>query len=112
MSINASYKYLNKNQSAKPGAAPNLSNIGFSPVGSQNASSKITNYHAGNERLKNATNFNSTIKEVTGEMFYTKYGQNQFGKNRTTVEGRENVQQFTVDDSAKCICFCQQRLGR
>lgn len=31
-------------------------------------------YQARNEKIKNVVNFNSTIKEVTGENFFTKYG--------------------------------------
>ena len=79
------------------GAAGNIAGLGLSPFGqspsvgtSQRGGQQ--NYHAGQEKLKAAANFNSTIKEVTGEMFYTKYGNNQFSKNRTSVEGREKVQ--------------------
>ena len=76
----------------KPGAAA----LGLSPFASPSIGTSqrggASNYHAGQEKLKAAANFNSTIKEVTGEMFYTKYGNNQFAKNRTSVEGREKVQ--------------------
>lgn len=74
MSINTSYKYLNKNQSMKPGA--NINALGLSPFNQSPPIGSVgTNqYHAGQEKLKNAVNFNATIKEVTGEQFFTKYG--------------------------------------
>ena len=78
----------------KPGGvATGLSPFGSSTIGNSQRGGPSP-YHAGQEKLKAAANFNSTIKEVTGEMFYTKYGNNQFAKNRTSVEGREKVQQF------------------
>lgn len=53
-------------------------------------------------------NFNSTIKEVTGENFFTKYGE----KFNADKNERTDVNEYTIDDTAKVICFCQQRLGR
>lgn len=55
---------------------------------------------------------NSTIREVTGEHFFTKYGQNDFSKERVVGGGREAIQEYIIDEEAKCICFCQQRKGK
>ena len=44
-------------------------------------------------------------------MFFTRYSQNKFKSNRIRG-GKEAVEQYTIDEDAKCICFCQQRLGR
>ena len=46
-----------------------------------NSQSGVSNqYNSRNEKIKNVVNFNSTIKEVTGENFFTKYGE-KFNRN-------------------------------
>ena len=102
MTLQTSYKYLNKNNSAQP------------PIAFANMISPQSNpdYQVGKEKLNNGANFNSTIKEVTGEHFFTKYSQNDFSRQRVNNGGQESIQQYVIDDNAKCICFCQQRLGR
>lgn len=57
-----------------------------------------------NMKFQNVANYSTTIKEVTGENFFTQYG-NKF-------ESQRQVQPYTIDSHAKVICFCQQRLGR
>ena len=53
-------------------------------------------------------NFNSTIKEVTGENFFTKYGEKfRTGADNATSDGRAAVNEYTIDEEAKVICFCQ-----
>lgn len=103
MTLQTSYKYLNKNNST---AQPQLA---FANMVSPQSD---PNYQQGIEKLNNGANFNSTIKEVTGEHFFTKYSQNDFRKNRVEEGGKESIQKYDIDDQAKCICFCQQRLGR
>ena len=49
-------------------------------------------YQVGKEKLNNGANFNSTIKEVTGEHFFTKYSQNDFSKARVNNGGQESIQ--------------------
>jgi hypothetical protein len=57
---------------------------------------------------KNVVNFNATIKEVTGENFFTKYGEKfRTGADNTTSGGRTAVNEYTIDEEAKVICFCQ-----
>ena len=53
-------------------------------------------------------NFNSTIKEVTGENFFTKYGEKfrPGGADNATSDGRAAVNEYTIDEEAKVICFC------
>ena len=59
-----------------------------------------------NEKAMHGT----TIKEVTGENFFTQYGDGGFGGEEPRRKGQVN--QYTIDDKAKVICFCQQRLGK
>ena len=44
-------------------------------------------YQIGKEKLSNGANFNTTIKEVTGEHFFTKYSQNDFSRQRVNNGG-------------------------
>ena len=91
MSLNQSIKYLNKNMSLKTSGG----------------------YQYEKDKMRNA---NTTIKEVTGEHFFTKYGQTKasgfFSGNRKEGRNASDVIQYTIDDKSKVICFCQQRLGR
>ena len=54
---------------------------------------------------------NKTIKEVTGENFFTRYDgfyNSQISGADQTIKkgGAETVIQYTIDESAKCVCFC------
>ena len=68
------------------------------------------------EQLKRSTK-NGVIQEVTGENFHTNYGK--FGKQVPMpsqvggpVAKRSEVEKYVIDDQAKCICFCEQRIGQ
>jgi hypothetical protein len=65
------------------------------------------NYQTGLEKLNKGANFNATIREVTGEHFFTKYSQNDFRADRVVGGGKEQMHEYVIDESAKCICFCQ-----
>jgi len=47
------------------------------------------NYQTGLEKLNKGANFNATIREVTGEHFFTKYSQNDFRADRVVGGGKE-----------------------
>lgn len=56
------------------------------------------------------------IPEQTGENFNTNYGK--FGRAGGSLSGatgvmgkRPEVENYVIDDQAKCICFCAQRIG-
>ena len=51
-----------------------------------------------------------TIKEVTGENFFTQYGGEKFGADQSRIDG--HIQAYKFDTEAKVVCFCQQRLGK
>lgn len=89
MSLNQSYKFLNKHHSMQPGTTTAQSGGGYQ--------SKV-------DKIKNTTHFNSTIKEVTGENFFTKYGENF--RDGSAQGNRNAVQEYTIDQGAKVICFC------
>jgi len=121
LTLNTSYKFLNKNNSEQKAGGLGLAPFQNSP--STNMSQAMPNtYGARMERLKREDRRSSLnqVKEVTGENFHTNYGK--FGTQRNlqsqfasqlggAVNKRNEVEKYVIDDQAKCICFCEQRLG-
>lgn len=121
LTLNTSYKFLNKNNSEQKAGGLGLAPFQNSP--STNTSQAMPNtYGARMERLKREDRRSSLnqVKEVTGENFHTNYGK--FGTQRNlqsqfasqlggAVNKRNEVEKYVIDDQAKCICFCEQRLG-
>jgi len=54
------------------------------------------------------------IKEVTGEHFFTKYNDNKFKAvaGKDLKSRRSSIMDYEIPVNAKCICFCEQRLGK
>lgn len=52
------------------------------------------------------------IPEAAGENMTTNYGK--FGGKGATggIGKRPEVENYIIDDQAKCICFCAQRIGQ
>jgi hypothetical protein len=78
MTLQTSYKYLNKNIPSKV-------------VSAFQSPQSNPNYQSGIEKMNNGANFNSTIKEVSGEHFFTKYSQNDFNNARVAAGGKDTI---------------------
>jgi hypothetical protein len=66
-------------------------------------------YQMGVKQKHEKANYSTTIKEVTGENFFTQYGD---GFLQDAPRRKGPINQYEIDEKAKVICFCQQRLGK
>lgn len=59
---------------------------------------------------------NMTIKEVSGENFYDDSFYPQRGnaelEKLNSADMNHPIVQYTIEEGAKCVCFCSQGLGR
>ena len=119
LTLNTSYKFLNKTASEHKNAAGNGAPF-QSSAPSTNMSAAVPNTYGDRmEQLKRSSIHNTTIPEATGENFHTNYGK--FGRAGSFLGGgmggaqshkRPEVENYVIDDQAKCICFCSQRIGQ